>query len=379
MSHFTVLVVTNDDTDEALTAALQPFHEFECTGTDDQYVVEVDETDERRDEYAADTTRRLRAPDGSLHLPWADQFYRDPTPEEAPKVGMGTGFGGGLSYTSKDWGDGRGYRAKVEFVPEGYEEAEIPTRELMSFRDWVTDWTGKKVVRPGEQPDISNGEAHKYGYVLVDAAGEVVKIIERTNPNKKWDWWQVGGRWGGLLRVGGEHADSGKKSALDLAAMAEDSRRERREGVMKVYGEIQAKTGLDTNAITARWARFAALHTDLRAQWEASGKGVRLWDWMPEQSPEFKALQDEGISNIGFGWSSANVPTSELDPFAWCEKAPALSTFAFLTLDGQWCEKGEMGWWACVSGEKADWPEQHAALLAAVPDDCFVTVVDCHI
>ena len=41
MSHFVVLVVGND-----IEKQLQPFHEFECTGIDDEYVQDVDITDE---------------------------------------------------------------------------------------------------------------------------------------------------------------------------------------------------------------------------------------------------------------------------------------------------------------------------------------------
>ena len=46
MSHFTVLVITPDNNPGTLEAALQPFHEYECTGIEDQYVVDVDVTDE---------------------------------------------------------------------------------------------------------------------------------------------------------------------------------------------------------------------------------------------------------------------------------------------------------------------------------------------
>ena len=63
---------------------LQPFHEFECTGTNDEFVQNVDLTDELRKKYEDDTEtiRRLRAPDGSLHEPYNDEFYRELTPEE---------------------------------------------------------------------------------------------------------------------------------------------------------------------------------------------------------------------------------------------------------------------------------------------------------
>src|SRR5690606_18805090 len=120
MSHFSLLVVTEKEpTQDLLAARLQPFHEFECTGVDDQYVENVDRTAEARAAFDRETSQMLRAPDGSLHRPYEDRFYRDPTPEEAPKVGLGTGFGSGLVWTSKDWGDGRGYRAKVQFIPDG--------------------------------------------------------------------------------------------------------------------------------------------------------------------------------------------------------------------------------------------------------------------
>ena len=43
MSHFAVLVVTDQyPSDEVLTETLQPWHEYECTGIKDQYVVDLD-------------------------------------------------------------------------------------------------------------------------------------------------------------------------------------------------------------------------------------------------------------------------------------------------------------------------------------------------
>jgi hypothetical protein len=47
MSHFVVLVIGEDP-----TAQLAPFHEFECTGQDDQFVQTLDRTEEvRKDEH----------------------------------------------------------------------------------------------------------------------------------------------------------------------------------------------------------------------------------------------------------------------------------------------------------------------------------------
>ena len=58
MSHFAVLAVLpgstpleKDAIQEALEQAMQPYHEFECTGNDDQYVQNIDITARVRREY----------------------------------------------------------------------------------------------------------------------------------------------------------------------------------------------------------------------------------------------------------------------------------------------------------------------------------------
>src|SRR5512147_421756 len=133
MSHFSVLVVTDRKPSHAdLAAILRPWHEFECTGVADQYVIDKDITEEARAEYESSTETRLRDPAGGLHSPYADKFYREPTAEESAQFGRiaGAGSDGTISWTSRDWGDGRGYRAKVEFTPEGWEEVKVPTSEV---------------------------------------------------------------------------------------------------------------------------------------------------------------------------------------------------------------------------------------------------------
>ena len=58
----------------------------------------------------------------------------------------------------------------------------------------------------------------------------------------------------------------------------------------------------------------------------------------------------------------------------------ALMTFAIVK-NGQWYERGKMGWWACVSDEmdRDEWAERFNALIDGLPEDTLVTVVDCHI
>jgi len=50
-------------------------------------------------------------------------------------------------------------------------------------------------------------------------------------------------------------------------------------------------------------------------------------------------------------------------------------------LDGKWYQRGEMGWFGCVSDEKPqeDWSVEFQRLFDAIPAEKWISVVDCHI
>ena len=122
MSHFVVMTIGDD-----YEAQLAPYHEFECTGENDQYVQDVDITEEFLGEME-------RAEEGEDPLTCALEYY-------------------------------------------GYEN---------------------RVV--SDESEIDRDDDHKYGYVVMKD-GQVIKAVRRTNPNAKWDWYCVGGRWTGFLRL----------------------------------------------------------------------------------------------------------------------------------------------------------------------------------
>lgn len=66
------------------------------------------------------------------------------------------------------------------------------------------------------------------------------------------------------------------------------------------------------------------------------------------------------------------IPLSEM-------KKPVIP-FAILTPDGEWCEKGKMGWWGMVSGRKDenDW-EASVKEIYAKYHDCIAVGCDLHI
>jgi hypothetical protein len=50
-------------------------------------------------------------------------------------------------------------------------------------------------------------------------------------------------------------------------------------------------------------------------------------------------------------------------------------------MGGKWYEKGSMGWFGCVIGEKdqAEWNAEFNRMFDSLPDDALLTAVDCHI
>lgn len=144
----------------------------------------------------------------------------------------------------------------------------------------------QKIVDQG--PSISKEDAWKevlsWGYEL----DEDDNLLSTYNPNAKWDWYCVGGRWNGFLVL-----------------------KERKE---------------DGSIIEVNEAYFNEID----------------WDYMKE-------------------WN--RIP------------------FCFVNEDGEWYEKGEMGWFAITTNEMEEdtWRATFEEYINTVEDECLVTVVDFHI
>lgn len=96
------------------------------------------------------------------------------------------------------------------------------------------------------------------------------------------------------------------------------------------------------------------------------------WDWYEEGGRWSGSLITKGNTKTNKDF------VSEID---W-EKTPY--PFAFITPDGEWYERGKMGWWACVSDKKdADsWKKEYKSAIDKMlkeNKDIVVTLIDCHI
>jgi hypothetical protein len=83
-----------------------------------------------------------------------------------------------------------------------------------------------------------------------------------------------------------------------------------------------------------------------------------------------------GVHNVGKD-ADHYVPESRE---VFLKRHAGLATFA-VVIDGEWYEKGEMGWWGMVSNEKDpdEWNNKFNELLEKQPDDTLLSMYDCHI
>lgn len=93
------------------------------------------------------------------------------------------------------------------------------------------------------------------------------------------------------------------------------------------------------------------------------------WDWYVVGGRWSKNLKTKNGEEVNVAYAK------EVN---WKENG---APFAFITPDGKWYERGEMGWWAAVTNEKSsdDWDTEFYKMIKELDDDVVVTLVDCHI
>jgi hypothetical protein len=378
MSHFAVLVVMDEKpTEESLSPILAPWHEFECTGIDDQYVQNVDILAQAREEFAKTTaTLVVQRLDGSKVYAFSGGNYID---ELRPFYNSVT---------------------RDLTLPEGWVELkDEKASDWENFQTWANGWYGMEIVEGDAQPDLE--DKHKYGWCRV-VDGEVTELVDRTNPNKKWDWWVIGGRYGGRLRAKdanaavlgkkgafGRSSDEGvdivQKSNLDFDAMRAYKVDVRMKGIEAALAKL-AEQGVSRDETLAIWKAYSEHGgwTAVVDAWKAGGRQGRPHDLLATYSLDnpLRIAHEKGVSaRLGDGlFECASVPDDQPDPIAWANSAPAITTWAVVK-DGIWSEKGEMGWFGMSSGDmnEGDWETIVDKVIADLPDTAWIAVVDCHI
>lgn len=169
MSHFSILVVGNVDYNMA------PFHEFECTGRDDEFIQSIDVTKEKREDFEKAIREQKENP---------DQKY--------------------------------GYKGST-------------------FKEYLEDYCGYNFAKSQSELDLE--EKHKYNYFYpVAGTKDDFIVIRRTNPNSFYDYYMEG--YKGLKLKDGTMTNHAFKKDIDFDAIFAERDKEARNTYRKVIGAL---------------------------------------------------------------------------------------------------------------------------------------------
>lgn len=219
----------------------------------------------------------------------------------------------------------------------------------------------------------------------------VVGRMSAYNPQSKWDWHQLGGRFRGFFRLKpnceGNLGEAGvfdnepqEDSGVDACTLGCVDWEPMRTGARQ-----EAEQAFDVlERVTAGIQPPVEGWDSLRERRLAEGKDIEQVRKEYADHPWVKAVREE---------EDLYIPWME-DPWAYFQMDKPNPREAFVNLevqaagvpyatvmDGRWYQRGEMGWWG-ISTEEMDyleWCEKFWALINGLPPDTQLALFDCHI
>jgi hypothetical protein len=354
MSHFSTLVIIERgfswdpaEIPNELDRRMAPFMENCCAEPDKMYMKFFDEEDDYKKEYEEEGREMVVMPDGRLLLPWSEEFR--------PKQKEGEG--------------GITFMLGQPTPPPELEKRMVPFKETYStFEEFVKEWHGRK-----ERDETYN----RYGYW--------------QNPNAKWDWFEIGGRWAGFFKLKPGHT-GGLGKQYNYGSIKES----------KDWADIVFKKGVDFEFMRNEREKSAAERYDLVQEAVKGTPESATWEMIKADfdldkpgeiekareryhaQPRVVAFRKFCMSEKGrdlFGFFS-EVEEYQIPREQYLANARNHAAVPFaIVKDGKWYEQGNMGWWGCVSNEKdpETWNAMVNKLMDELSDDTMLIAVDCHI
>lgn len=337
MSHFSVAVVVPQNSagvrikaneiEDRLATILAPYDE---QTEEEEYREFEDRTDAAKADYETDTMRAIRYPNGVIR-PTFDRAFSD------------------LFYIYED--------AIYQYGPARSTVDKLQTEASMAL-ELVNDYPVKSWYPSfAEYCDSYRGFVQNsdglWGYSY--------------NPNAKWDWWQIGGRFPGMFLVNEDVEDclETHQSADDTNRAPEGYKYADAARKKDICWDFMAKLAIE--AVEESYKRFAAAFEsgdlkDIAPFARITEEGIICWGKMlyvkGETLEEYKARK--GVADV--------------------DKYP-ISTYAFVDRNGDWTSAGDVGWFAITANDKEEhvWNSELQALIDEVRDDDYIVAVDCHI
>lgn len=197
------------------------------------------------------------------------------------------------------------------------------------------------------------------------------------NPESKWDWWTLGGRWMGYfpLKAGattgqlgspGAFGNAAEPNKVDLAAIKDiDFDRMRNEAAQRAEDAYN------------EWESFVAVN-GTPDRWEGGQKDIDY----KEYRKNFFSKEVNLLANKKWFGDWSDFLDMDRETYVANAVKNAVPCFAFLDKTNGWIEKGSMGWFgiSTATDESTDtYLDMVNAILDGLNPEVKIACVDCHI
>lgn len=335
MSHFPVFVTVPQispaspahvgDLEDRLATILARYDE---QTEEDEYREFEDRTEEAKADYEKDTMRVIRYPDGVIRSTYDKVFTSQFYIHEDIIYEYGTN------------GDRSG-----KLQTEASKALELVTDYPVKL--WYTSFDAYCDEYRGFVKSVDG----RWGYT--------------HNPNAKWDWWVIGGRFPGGLLV--------KKDLEDCIVSCKEEQADAPAGYK--FADAARKKDIC-------WDLMMTLATE--AVERSYKRCVEAWEAQKlENFSPFVTITEEGIASWG---NMIYVKGETLDEYKARKGVTdadryQIGAYAFVDRNGDWNASGDMGWFGISSNDKPEraWNDELQTLMNEVQDDDYLVAVDCHI
>lgn len=330
MSHFTVMIIGDD-----VEGKLYPYHELECTLTREEI------KEDPRSEFIV-----------SVKKDEIRQYIHD-------------------NMFMEKYGDRKGKRARIYTTIE--HDSLFNTDKVVTHNEYI-----KKYYEYLKNKDYASIMDDWESSIQNEKTGDWGKY---TNPNAKWNWYSVGGRWtGGLKLKKFENVPAKYRHLFEFTEVG--------------------RPGLMTDSAEDGWVDSAP---KILIDWNILNNPTKekyqedydFWTKyvIPCSKKEYESLSDDEKRKI------VREIEKELNTTTWYKASfyknryknrdtfiklnNMFSTYAVITEDGRWHAPGEMGWWGMSSETDDDYLEfkenYFERFIEPLSPKTLITIVDCHI
>lgn len=269
--------------------------------------------------------------------------------------------------------------------PEGQlapydENAEVPRYKSYEDRD-PDSWPRSHAVKGGIEADDDAAVAAFLNKEWDD--DEPYEVDEKGlyrwstyNPQSKWDWYELGGRWTGHLKLKVGHAGTTGRPGLMTPSAKPGTADQALKGAVDFEG-MQAEARQEAGGTYDRYAAIAAVHPPAldfdQIEGEVEERRATYWS-----QPLVAALSKANL----LPWSGTlrDIYGVTREEFVTKAGREAPTTYA-LVAEGAWKGRGRMGWFGMSSDEipHDEWVDFWWRMVDGLPDDTLLSVYDLHI